>query len=108
VVTESSLIIHFSFPFFVVSSQKVNPFPIAMAELDDCCKTGFQWDGKTVGYEGTLDENQAYITGSNKEAAVLLVHDLFGWKLNNLRLLADHFAKEANCTCYVVDLYDNL
>jgi hypothetical protein len=77
-----------------------------MAELDDCCKTGFKWDGQPMGYEGTLDQNKAYSTGSNKEAAVLLVHDLFGWKFANLRLLADHFAKEANCTCYVVDLYD--
>lgn len=73
---------------------------------DDCCKSGFKWDGKPVGHEGTLDKNKAYITGSNKHAAVLLIHDLFGWTFPNLRLLADHFAQEANCTCYVVDLYD--
>jgi len=70
----------------------------------DCCKTGFKWDGQPLGHEGVLGNNKTYITGDNKDAAVLLVHDLFGWTFNNLRLLADHFAQEANCTCYLPDL----
>jgi len=76
-----------------------------MAEIDDCCKSGFKWEGTPIGHEGTLANNQAYITGTNKSAAVLLIHDIFGWTLPNLRLLADHFAKEANCTCYLVDFF---
>lgn len=76
-----------------------------MPELDDCCKTGFKWDGKAVGHEGTLDKNKAYITGTNKDAAILIIHDVFGWTFPNLRLLADHFAQEANATVYLVDLY---
>jgi len=72
--------------------------------VDECCKSSFLWDGKPTGDEGSLGNNAAYITGTNNDAAVLLVHDLFGWTLNNSRLLADHFAKEANCTCYLVDL----
>lgn len=47
----------------------------------------------------------AYVVGDNKDAAILLIHDVFGWTFPNLRLLADHFAKEANATCYLVDLY---
>ena len=73
--------------------------------VDDCCRTAFLWDGKPKGHIGALGDNTAYITGTNKEAAVLIVPDLFGWTFNNVRLLADHFANEANCTCYVVDLY---
>ncbi|KAH8600201.1 endo-1,3-1,4-beta-D-glucanase [Bisporella sp. PMI_857] len=73
--------------------------------VHECCRTGFQWVGKPTGHEGTLGQNNAYIAGSNKSVAVLLVHDLFGWKFNNLRLLADHFAAEADCTCYVPDFY---
>jgi esterase/lipase len=73
--------------------------------LNDCCKTGFKWDGTPEGHEGTLDNNKTYITGTNKDVAVLLVHDIFGWTFPNLRILADHFAKEANCTCYIPDLY---
>jgi hypothetical protein len=101
---ERILLCH-SLPHFNIFTDSFTITRLKMAELDECCKSGFAWDGTPVGHEGTLDKNKAYITGSNKQAAVLLIHDLFGWKFNNLRLLADHFAKEANCTCYVVDLY---
>ena len=70
----------------------------------DCCKTGFKWEGKPTGSEGTLANNKTYITGSNKDVAVLYVHDVFGWKFSNARILADHFAEESNATVYVPDL----
>jgi hypothetical protein len=35
---------------------------------------------------------------------VLIVSDVFGWTLPNTRLLADHFAREANLTAYLPDL----
>jgi len=72
---------------------------------DDCCKRGFEWEGKPVGTEGTLAGNKAYITGTNKHAAVLMIHDIYGWTFTNLRLLADHFAKEANVTVYLPDYF---
>ena len=72
--------------------------------MDQCCVTGFKWDGTPSGKEGMLGENKSYITGSNKDAAVLLIHDLFGWTFPNLRLLADHYAEEADATVYVPDL----
>lgn len=56
-------------------------------------------------HQGMLGKNNAYITGTNAEVAVLLIHDIYGWKLPNIRLLADHFAQEADCTVYVADLY---
>ncbi|OCK85369.1 endo-1,3-1,4-beta-D-glucanase [Lepidopterella palustris CBS 459.81] len=71
----------------------------------DCCKSGFNWDGKPTGKETTLAGNKAYVTGSNKDAAILFVHDVFGWTFNNLRLLADHYAKEANATVYLPDFF---
>ncbi|KAF2833670.1 alpha/beta-hydrolase [Ophiobolus disseminans] len=70
------------------------------------CKTGFAWDGKFTGKEGTLGKNKAYIAGDSKDAAILVVPDIFGWKLTNVRILADHYAKEANATVYVVDFFD--
>lgn len=70
----------------------------------DNCKSGFAWNGKTVGTEGKLGQNDAYITGTNKDAAVLIVTDIFGWTLPNVRILADHYAKEANVTVYIPDL----
>lgn len=67
------------------------------------CKSGFSWNGTPTGKEITLANNKAYVTGTSKSAAVLLVHDIFGWTFTNLRLLADHFAKEANATVYLPD-----
>jgi hypothetical protein len=69
----------------------------------DNCKSGFAWNGTPAGTETTLGDNKAYVTGTSKSAAILLIHDMFGWTFNNTRLLADHFAKEGNSTVYVVD-----
>ena len=71
----------------------------------DNCKSGFNWEGKPTGSESELAGVPAYVAGEAKDVAVLLVPDIFGWKLNNTRLLADHFAKEANATVYAPDLY---
>jgi hypothetical protein len=45
---------------------------------NSCCLQGFAWDGKQRGTIGTLGDNNAYITGSNSSAAILVIHDLFG------------------------------
>lgn len=71
-----------------------------------CCLKGFQWEGTSAGRIGTLAQNNAYITGDNPDRAVLLVHDLLGWTFPNTRLLADHYAREANATVYVPDFFD--
>jgi hypothetical protein len=70
----------------------------------DNCKTGFAWNGKSTGKETKLGQHNAYVAGDNKDAAILIVCDIFGWTLPNVRLLADHYAKEANATVYVPDL----
>ncbi|OCL13696.1 endo-1,3-1,4-beta-D-glucanase [Glonium stellatum] len=74
--------------------------------MSDCCKTGFNWDGQPTGKETTLANKKAYVTGTDKNAAVLIVHDVFGWTFQNVRLLADHYAKEANATVYLPDFFD--
>lgn len=68
------------------------------------CKTGFKWDGKATGKETTLNKAKAYVTGDSKDAAILIVTDIFGYTLPNIRILADHYAKEANATVYVPDM----
>jgi hypothetical protein len=72
--------------------------------MSECCKTGFRWEGKPVGTESKLASLNTYVTGSNKDAAVLIVHDLFGWTFPNARILADHYAEEADVTVYLPDL----
>ncbi len=74
--------------------------------LQACCVKGFEWngtpEGKAIAFPTT--SNQAYVTGSNSDAAVMLITDVFGWDFINNRLLADHFAREANVTVYMPDL----
>ncbi|KAH7071215.1 dienelactone hydrolase [Paraphoma chrysanthemicola] len=70
-----------------------------------CCLKSFSWDGTPAGQETIFAGNPAYITGSNPTAAVLYVHDALGWKFSNARLLADHFAREANVTVYMPDFF---
>jgi hypothetical protein len=71
--------------------------------MSECCKSGFQWDAQPTGTETKLGDFDTYVAGNSKNAAILLVADLFGWTLKNLRVLADHFAKEANATVYLPD-----
>ncbi|EMD96487.1 hypothetical protein COCC4DRAFT_177710 [Bipolaris maydis ATCC 48331] len=71
----------------------------------DNCKRGFKWNGQTVGKETKLNNVNAYVTGDNKDAAILIITDVFGWTLPNVRLVADHYAQEANATVYVPDLF---
>ncbi|KAI8934324.1 hypothetical protein NX059_009060 [Plenodomus lindquistii] len=70
------------------------------------CKTGFKWDGTPTGKETKLDNIDTYVTGDNKERAIFIVTDLFGWTLPNIRLLADAYAKEASATVYIPDIFD--
>ncbi|PPQ70319.1 hypothetical protein CVT24_013014 [Panaeolus cyanescens] len=53
------------------------------SNISDCCLKGFQWG----------------------DAAIVVIPDLFGWTFTNTRLLADHYADEADATVYVVDLF---
>ncbi|RYC60285.1 hypothetical protein CHU98_g5920 [Xylaria longipes] len=77
-----------------------------MSGFSSCCLKTFTWGGTPTGKETKLANNNSYVTGDNKDAAVLIIHDLFGWKYNNVRLLADHYAREANVTVYVPDFFD--
>ena len=73
--------------------------------IHPCCLTGFKWEGTPTGRIGNLALNKVYITGDNQDVAILLIHDLASWKFVNLRLLADHYSREANATVYLPDFF---
>ncbi|GJC83617.1 hydrolase tropI [Colletotrichum liriopes] len=73
--------------------------------IPSCCLKAFEWDGTPTGQTDKLAGNDVYITGDNPDAAILLVHDLLGWTFPNARLLADHYAREANATVYLPDFF---
>ncbi|KAI5865357.1 dienelactone hydrolase family protein [Durotheca rogersii] len=73
--------------------------------LSSCCLRAFQWSGTPTGRVDKLAGNDTYIAGDNPDAAILFVHDVLGWTFPNARLLADHYAREANATVYLVDFF---
>ncbi|KUI57543.1 Protein AIM2 [Cytospora mali] len=73
--------------------------------ISPCCLKGFQWTGTPTGTVGKLAANDAYIVGDNRDVAIMLIHDLFGWEFPNIRLLADHISREAGATVYVPDFF---
>ncbi|KAL6706248.1 hypothetical protein ACN47E_005983 [Coniothyrium glycines] len=73
--------------------------------VQPCCLTSFQWDGTPCGSETSLANLPTYVVGTNSHAAVLIVHDALGWTFKNTRLLADHYAREANVTVYMPDFF---
>ncbi|KAL7624944.1 hypothetical protein AAE478_004158 [Parahypoxylon ruwenzoriense] len=74
--------------------------------LSSCCVKGFQWGGTPTGRVEKLLGKDTYVAGDNPDAAILYIHDILGWTFPNNRLLADHLAREAKATVYVVDFFD--
>lgn len=72
--------------------------------MNACCVKGYRWDAEPNGHETQLAGRGCYVTGGNSDIAVLVVHDLCGWKFPNIRVLADHYAEELGATVYVPDL----
>ncbi|KAH7038962.1 putative endo-1,3-1,4-beta-D-glucanase [Macrophomina phaseolina] len=73
--------------------------------MGDCCIKGFHWDAKPKGRDGKLAGRDCYITGSNANVAIMIIHDLFGWTFSNTRILADHYAREVDATVYIPDFF---
>jgi len=72
--------------------------------FSECCVKGFKWNSVPTGREESLAGLKTYVAGNNPHAAILLIHDLFGWTFVNNRLLADHYAAEVGATVYLPDL----
>lgn len=81
---------------------------MAAPGFSECCVKGFNWGGTPEGQDRKVGNHSAYVSGSNKDVAIMIIADLFGWTFPNLRLLADHYAKEADATVYLPDLYVQL
>ncbi|KAL8937524.1 MAG: hypothetical protein Q9211_003645 [Gyalolechia sp. 1 TL-2023] len=74
--------------------------------MSQCCLSGFAWNGTPQGKEEKLGNHDTYVTGSpDSGVAILFLHDIFGWRFANNRLLADHFAQEVNATVYIPDFF---
>ena len=72
-----------------------------------CCVKGFKWEGTPEGRTAKIANGKydSYIAGNNTTAAVLIIHDVYGWDNPNVRLMADHYARETGATVYVPDFF---
>ncbi|CAH0051364.1 unnamed protein product [Clonostachys solani] len=73
--------------------------------MSDCCLRGFQWDAQPAGHDMKVAGRDCYVTGSNPDIAIIILHDLFGWTFKNTRILADQYAEEVGATVYIPDLF---
>ncbi|AEO63077.1 uncharacterized protein THITE_2107933 [Thermothielavioides terrestris NRRL 8126] len=79
----------------------------------ECCLRASLWEGTPTGTETKLADlpNATYLAkpqasdASAPRAAVLMVHDVFGWTFRNNRLLADAYAHEAGADVYLPDFF---
>jgi dienelactone hydrolase len=74
----------------------------------DCC-TGFLETGKPEGHYESYAGQECYISKPKKndlKIAVVIGSDIFGYKLNNVQLMADRFA-ELGYLAIVPDLFEN-
>ena len=72
--------------------------------MNSCCFQGFRWESEPMGREAKVADRDTYIAGPEQDAAIILIHDVFGWTFGNSRLLAYHFASEVGATVYLPDL----
>ncbi|PWN51633.1 hypothetical protein IE53DRAFT_385987 [Violaceomyces palustris] len=73
----------------------------------DCCKKGSFHKGTPKGQEIQLGNLPAYVSGpEDSKAAILVICDIFGWRLNNIRVLADKYAEGVGARVYVPDFFD--
>ena len=59
--------------------------------------------GTPSGTKSVVANNPVYVADSYPDVAVLVVHDLLGWKFPTMRLMAGHYAKEFNAIVYLPD-----
>ncbi|KAF8208908.1 Alpha/Beta hydrolase protein [Mycena galopus ATCC 62051] len=70
------------------------------------CFRGSVLDGEPTGHISELD-GAYFASGGNPESkrAIILLTDIFGLKLKNPKILADHFAQHLKCDVWVPDVF---
>lgn len=76
------------------------------------CASGVLHEGTPAGREETIHGLKTYVTdppsGVVAKGIVVIIPDLFGWTLNNSRVLADRYAERGGYTVYLPDFMDGM
>ena len=76
--------------------------------MSSCCFSGKVHQGQPTGREDEIGGLSTYVSepqNGSKEKTIIFITDIFGWKLPNVRLLCDEYAK-AGFYCYIPDLHE--
>lgn len=49
--------------------------------MAQCCLSGFKWNARPEGTEAKLANNDTYVTGSNKDVAIMVMRPVIGREL---------------------------
>lgn len=69
---------------------------IKVKDVGACCVGGFQHEGTPVGTVEIIAGHSCYVSIPSEptDKIVVIAGDVFGYTLNNVRLIADQYAKE--------------
>lgn len=71
------------------------------------CGQGVVWQGTENGKEITLESFQMYLTsGKESKKCIILIADIFGYKLINSRIYADQLAESVGCDVIIPDFFE--
>ncbi|TPX37239.1 hypothetical protein SmJEL517_g00981 [Synchytrium microbalum] len=73
-----------------------------------CADVGFQHEGTATGVEEKLGSLDYYVKRPTTPSttAIVIATDIFGWKMNNVRLIADYFCENTGFNVYIPDMFD--
>jgi dienelactone hydrolase len=77
--------------------------------MSACCISGTVFEGTPCGKEESIAGVPCYVASppsTTSGRVLLLITDVFGWRFNNPRLLADRYAAAADVRVVVPDLHD--
>lgn len=77
-------------------------------KLSDCCFKAFYHEGKAEGIYKVIGGLDSYITGERfgNQRIIVIMTDIFGYKLNNVLLIADQLANSAKIQVVIPDILD--
>jgi dienelactone hydrolase len=80
------------------------------SQAGSCCVEGEVHSGTPVGREQRLYGFDCYVSdppeGEQPKAVVVILSDVFGWKLHNARILADEYAKRGHFKVMIPDFFE--
>lgn len=76
-----------------------------MTTLSKCCVSGHLHQGEPKGTVAKFAGLDTYITGTNASRTIMVITDIFGTQLPNVKLLADEYAQAGDLRVIVPDFF---